>query len=111
MRRYRIEAVNCFAEFEFSDDGFREAVAFRASRSEFKGKRIADVLQTNPSAVPLGKALPRWSHHQMSASLGYNGRNCTSHVLTFGGRCLNCGYDPYPDRTHLERRESLVKLP
>jgi hypothetical protein len=33
-----------------------------------------------------------WSDKQVAA--GKVGRPCTAHDLTFGGRCLNCGYEP-----------------
>lgn len=31
---------------------------------------------------------------------------CSAHMMTFGGRCLNCGYDPQP----IEPRSRIMRL-
>lgn len=38
------------------------------------------------------------THYEMSQQKKRSGRECAAHDMTFGGRCLNCGFGACPSR-------------
>lgn len=59
MRRIHIQNDTHFCEFPDTLAGKIQAMAFRKTHKEFKGKRLRFVLQLIPSAVPCGVIMER----------------------------------------------------
>lgn len=52
--RYHISNNATFAEFPKTEQGLEQAKIFRAANSEFKHRRITEVIQAYPERIPLG---------------------------------------------------------
>lgn len=57
MNGLHIRNETHMAEWPANNAGLMQAKAFRRSHPEFKGRRIQQVLQMNPSEVPCGVIL------------------------------------------------------
>ena len=51
--RYRMDSLNNFIEFEHSEEGKKQAIDFRNTHVEFKGRHLTNGIQAYPSKIKI----------------------------------------------------------